>query len=87
MKLQCRRQIRINTDPQQRCYNGSYISSEIRWSDWAVFDHDCPQDRVEWRLDYWRRLNAYAVSQRGEMNTLEEYRALDDTGEVYAEIS
>lgn len=32
--LHIRRGKRVNTDPQGRCYNGCYYSSQIDWSEW-----------------------------------------------------
>lgn len=64
-----RKRIEINTDPQRRCYNGCHFSSALVWTEWAVIE------RSEWlrpganmadRLKFWRELNDYAVSQRGE---------------------
>ena len=33
-ELHIRRGVRVNTDPQRRCYNGCYFSSHIDWSEW-----------------------------------------------------
>lgn len=64
--IRTRRLIEVNTDPQRRCYNGCHFSSELRWSDWVAVNVGTPADRVEARLKFWRELNAYAVSQRGD---------------------
>lgn len=60
-----RRRIEVNTDPQRRCYNGCHFGSELRWTAWEVFDRVAPE-KAETRLKFWRELNDYAVSQRGE---------------------
>lgn len=55
----------INTDPQRRCYNGCNYSEALVWSEWK--DLEYPQEEhLEERLKFWRELNDYAVSQRGE---------------------
>jgi hypothetical protein len=56
----------VNTDPQRRCYNGCHFSSEIRWTDWEVLESNISETEIEKRLKFWRELNDYAVSQRGE---------------------
>ena len=53
----------INTDPQRRCYNGCHYKSELVWSDWEELDYT---DKPKERLIFWRDLNDYAISQRGE---------------------
>ena len=55
----------INTDPQRRCYYGCHFSSELVWSSWEVLQFTTA-DKAEDRLKFWRELNDYAVSQRGE---------------------
>ncbi len=57
----------INTDPQRRCYNGCHFSSELVWGGWDWIEFNVPEDRIEDRLTFWRELNDYAVSARGEM--------------------
>jgi len=32
--VQFRKRVVVCTDPQKRCYNGQFASSEIRWTDW-----------------------------------------------------
>ena len=55
----------VNTDPQRRCYNGAHFSSELRWTDWSVLEYTTPEKATR-RLEFWRELNDYAVSHRGE---------------------
>lgn len=74
--IQVRGRIEINTDPQRRCYNGCHAKSEIVWSPWEIVDWNISSDRVERRLQFWRELNDYAISQRGESARV-EYRAID----------
>jgi len=64
-----RKLIGVNTDPQRRYYNGCYFNSELRWTEWGVFEimrFLKPGTDPEDRLKFWRELNDYAVSQRGE---------------------
>lgn len=61
----CRSRRLINTDPQRRCYNGAHFSSELVWTNWEEFCYTT-MERAEARLAYWRDLNDFAVSQRGE---------------------
>lgn len=63
--IMCRERREVNTDPQRRCYNGAYFSSEVRWSNWSVLEYTTPE-KVARRLEFWRELNDYAVSHRGE---------------------
>ena len=76
MKIQFRRKIEVNTDPLRRCYDGHHFSSEVQWTDWADL-MTCNPKRGEWWLAYWRRLNDYAVKERGFIGAHEEYRLVD----------
>lgn len=60
-----RRRIEVNTDPQRRCYNGCHFSSELRWTAWESLDR-FDSSKTEDKLKFWRELNDYAVSQRGD---------------------
>lgn len=64
-----RHHVLVNTDPLRRCYNGAHFSSELQWTAWTVLESmrylKPGADPVE-RLKFWRELNDYAVSQRGE---------------------
>ena len=82
--IQARSMIEVNTDPERRCYNGCHAKSEIRWSSWIDID-TTPNARVEERLKFWEELNEYAVSQRGKIGTLQEFRTLpivEDKGSI-----
>lgn len=65
----------INTDPQRRCYNGCHFSSEIVWGPWEVLEYD-PRDPDK-RLKFWRELNDYAISERGE-SARSEYKLCEE---------
>ena len=54
----------VNTDPQRRCYNGCHASSELIWMPWEVLEISVKNPTK--RLEFWRGLNDYAVSQRGK---------------------
>lgn len=69
-----RKQVLVNTDPQRRCYNGCHFSSELRWTAWEELNLDVSADTVEDKLKFWRELNDYAVSQRGQ-SALAEFKA------------
>ena len=61
-----RKRIEVNTDPQRRCYNGCHAKSELRWTGWQVLEYSVPEAKVDGSLTFWRELNDFAVSQRGE---------------------
>lgn len=73
--IEQRRKIVVNTDPQRRCYNGCHAKSEERYTEWEWLELDVPEDRLETHLNYWRELNDYAISERGESARC-EYRAV-----------
>jgi hypothetical protein len=56
----------VNTDPQRRCYDGCHFSSEIVWTAWSTLDRLPNAEAAARKLKFWRELNDYAVSQRGE---------------------
>jgi len=62
--IQSRQQVLVNTDPLRRCYNGCHAKSELQWSAWENLEHVTPQEAPR-RLEFWKELNAYAVSERG----------------------
>lgn len=66
MIIECRKLVEVNTDPQRRCYYGVHARSEWRWTAWETLEFGVPEDKVVERLTFWRELNDYAVSQRGE---------------------
>lgn len=75
----------VNTDPQKRCYNGCYYSSEYRWSGWELLEFQVPENKIDDRLTFWRELNDYAVSQRGT-SALKEFKK-EPTNEIVSKIS
>ena len=36
-QIEVRRQIEVNIDPENRCYNGCLFSPKLEWADWATF--------------------------------------------------
>lgn len=66
MNLRMRRLIEVNTDPQRRCYNGCHAKSELQWQPWETMRSNIPEDKCQDILKFWRELNDYAISQRGE---------------------
>lgn len=76
MRIQSRKLIEVNTDPQRRCYNGVHAKSELVWTAWVDLC-DATLENVERRLKYWRGLNDYAVKERGKINTQSEFRVAD----------
>ena len=77
-RIESRALFLVNTDPQQRCYNGCHFSSELRWTAWQVLNVELPEASVERKLKFWRELNDYAVSQRGQA-AKSEFRAVEET--------
>ncbi len=73
INIERRRRILINTDPQKRCYNGCYFSTELIWSNWEAFESNVDKNKVNEKLKFWRELNDYAVGSRGESAKV-EYR-------------
>jgi hypothetical protein len=73
--IMCRSRRLINTDPQRRCYNGAHFSSELVWTNWEELC-STNMERAEARLAYWRDLNDFAVSQRGE-EARSEYKLVE----------
>lgn len=61
-----RNQREVNTDPQRRCYDGVHAKSEWQWTAWSDLEIGLPVEKVTRRLTFWRELNDYAVSQRGQ---------------------
>jgi hypothetical protein len=70
--------IEVNTDPERRCYDGVHFSSEQRWTAWAALESGLDKATAERRMNYWRSLNDYAVKERGKLNTLREFRLVEE---------
>lgn len=65
--IETRSRIRVNTDPQRRCYNGAFFSSELIWGHWDWLERGFKtEDEALERVQFWKELNAYAVSERGK---------------------
>lgn len=78
--ISTRRQVEVNTDPQRRCYNGCHARSEMQWTEWEVIEDTrfmAPNIDLDYKLKFWRDLNAYSVSVGGNRS---EYR-IDPPGE------
>lgn len=71
--LEVKGKVFVNRDPQRRCYNGAWADAVYVDGDWVVMEYDVPVDKHEERLEFWRDLNDYAVSQRGD-NAAKQYR-------------
>jgi hypothetical protein len=67
--IQMRCRVEVNTDPQRRCYWGAHASSELVWTQWVDLESMKfmkPDTDPQERLKFWRELNDYAVSARGQ---------------------
>lgn len=73
--IEHRRVRTFNSDPQRRCYNGCHAETISEWTPWDWLELKVPEGKIEDRLRFWRELNDYAVSQRGERAT-KEFRAV-----------
>jgi hypothetical protein len=79
-QLEVRAKTLVNVDGLRRCYNGCFEGWEYQYTGWDWLEWDVPADEVESRLAYWRDLNDYAVSQRGE-SARKEFRIVEVTDE------
>lgn len=75
MNILHRGMVEVNTDPLRRCYDGCHFNSEFVWTAWSVLEEGIAPERCEARLEFWRSLNAYAVSQRGR-SACKEFKAV-----------
>jgi len=73
--IECNFRVEVNTDPRRRCYNGCHAKSEIVTTPWELLVTNVSDEQIEKKLLFWRELNDYAVSQRGESAT-KEFRAV-----------
>jgi len=64
--IMCRSKVFVNTDPQRRCYNGAFKSYRYDWGQWEELDTQDTKEDADERLKFWKELNDYAVSQRGD---------------------
>jgi len=64
-EIHFRNQMEVNTDPQNRFYNGTHAKSEMVWTKWEVLCYTTPEN-VDAKMEVMKQLNDFAVSQRGE---------------------
>lgn len=69
--LIARRKTFVFDDPQRRCYNGAHGDHHYEYGAWETFDSDVKPEKIESTLKFWRELNDYAVSCRGESAKVE----------------
>lgn len=55
--LEFRKRITINTDPQRRCYDGAYLSSEEVWTEWAEVYSSANREGLQDSADTFKRIN------------------------------
>lgn len=70
--------VEVCTDPQRRCYDGAWFSSEFQWTAWSDLESFVKLENADSRLEFWRDLNAYAVRERGK-GALKEFRVREET--------
>lgn len=58
-----RKRLHLNDN---RCYNGAYKDAEYIYGPWEVLEYNISPTSSKDRLKFWKELNDYAVSQRGE---------------------
>jgi len=76
-QIRRRQAVEVNTDPQRRCYNGCHFSTKIYWTDWEVMESTVHETKVAEKLEFWRSLNKFAVSQRGPSAEC-QYEAIEE---------
>jgi hypothetical protein len=79
--IETRRRIKVNTDPQRRCYYGVHARSELQWTGWETLEFELPATSVDGRVDWWKELNDFAVSERGESARREFRKVLTEAWE------
>lgn len=67
----------IITDPQRRVYNGCIASYKYSWKPFRLLESGLLEKEVEERLTFWKDLNDYAVSHRGE-SSRKKFRIVED---------
>ena len=60
------RELQLN---DSRRYNGAHIDADMVWSEWEPLDYAETFEQAEARVNFWKELNDYAVSQRGASAT------------------
>lgn len=64
--IMMRNKVFVWDDPMRRCYNGAFGDHHYEWGRWTTLELNVAEADIERRLEFWRDLNAYAVSARGE---------------------
>ena len=54
--IQSREQYEACTDPQRRCYNGAFFSSEMCWTQWSTLYGMATQEEAEESVRTWQDL-------------------------------
>ncbi len=75
--IYCQNTIEVNTDPQRRCYNGCHFTSSLVLGPWKILESEISESKIEHKMKFWRELNDYAVSQRGE-SARTEYKMVEN---------
>lgn len=65
-ELWIRRQEFVWDDPLHRCYEGAYDDHHYEWGPWETLWSGDDMSKANCQLEFFRELNDYAVSQRGE---------------------
>ena len=55
--VQSRERVEVCTDPQRRCYNGAFASSEMQWTPWATLYPIRGREEAEKSVQNWTELN------------------------------
>ena len=76
VKIQCRKKIFFNADPQNRCYNGCFKDLRVYWSEWEDLQTSF-KISPEYSLKFWQELNEIAVQGRGPDAKI-EYRIVEN---------
>ena len=59
-QLQVRKKTEVCTDPQRRCYNGAFASSEMQWTDWETLlttHQRCSEDDLRSSMSAFKTTN------------------------------
>ncbi len=52
-----RKRVEVNTDPQRRCYNGCYFSSEMTWTPWQELGNPATRADGEDTIAAFQKIN------------------------------
>lgn len=59
-----RKKVEVCTDPQRRCYNGVFFSSEMQWTAWGDISYSTKKEDAEESIKLYASINPnseYAV--------------------------